>query len=54
MIATNEKLRCDMSKLAAYVHYAESRLRDLIQLKVAAELKLLRGIKRFGQLELCK
>ena len=44
MIATTEKLRCDMSKLAAYVHHAELRLRDLIQIKVAADLKLLRDI----------
>ena len=46
MIATTERLRCDMSKLAAYVHHAELRLRDLIQLKVAADLKLLRDIQR--------
>lgn len=54
MIATTEKLRCDMSKLAAYVHHAELRLRDLIQLKVTADLKLLRDIQQFGQFELCK
>ena len=54
LYATAEKLRCDMSKLAGYVQHAERRLRDLIQLKVAADLKLLRDIKRFGQFELQK
>ena len=52
LIAVAEKLRGEMSSVAIFVQRAEKRLRDEIQLKVAADLKLLRDIKRFGKFEL--
>ena len=52
LTATAEKLRSEMAGLAAYVHRAEKRLRDLIQTKIAADLRLLRDIKKFGSFEL--
>ena len=52
IVAVAERLRGEMSSLATYVNRAEKRLRDDIQLKVAADLKLLRDIKRFGHFEL--
>ena len=52
LTATAEKLRSEMANLASYVHRAEKRLRDLIQLKVAADMKLCRDIKQFGQFEM--
>ena len=51
LTVTAEKLRSEMATLAAYVHRAEKRLRDQIQLKVAADLKLCRDIKKFGHFE---
>ncbi|CAD6585007.1 MAG: hypothetical protein ASARMPRED_001978 [Alectoria sarmentosa] len=51
LTATAEKLRSEMAGLAAYVHRAEKRLRDLIQTKIAADLRLLRDIKKFGSFE---
>jgi len=54
LTVTAEKLRSEMAGLAAYVHRAEKRLRDLIQLKVAADLKLCRDIKLYGKFEISK
>ena len=51
LTATVERLRIEFSPLAAYVSKAEKRLRDLVQLKVAADLKLCRDIKKFGRFE---
>ena len=47
---TREKESMDICNEAQLI--AEKRLRDEIQLKVAADLKSLRGIKRFGKFEL--
>lgn len=52
--ATAERLRGEMAPLAAYCSKAEKRLRNLIALKVAADLKLCRDIKRFGHFEVQK
>ncbi|KAL8707645.1 MAG: hypothetical protein Q9225_007727 [Loekoesia sp. 1 TL-2023] len=52
LAVTAEKLRNEMTKLAAYCNRAEKRLRDLIQLKVAADLKLCRDIAQFGKFEI--
>lgn len=43
------RLRGDLAGLAAYVQRAKKQLRDEIQLKVAADLKLCRDIKKFGR-----
>ena len=51
LAATAEKLRTEMTSLAVYVNRAEKRLRDQVQLKIAADLKLCRDIKRFGKFE---
>ena len=52
LTVTAEKLRSEMAGLAAFVHRAEKRLRDQIQTKIAADLKLCRDIKKFGHFEL--
>lgn len=52
LTVTAEKLRSEMATLAAYVNRADKRLRDQIQLKVAADLKLCSDIKRFGSFEM--
>ena len=52
LIVTAEKLRCEMAGLAAFVHKAEKRLRDNIQLKIAADYKLCRDIKLVGKFEM--
>ena len=52
LICVAEKLRGEMSAVAAYVNRAKKRLRDDIQLKVATDLKLLRNIKNNEQFEL--
>ena len=52
LLVTAEKHRHEMAGLAAFVHCAEVRFRDAIQLKVAADLKLCRDVKRFGSFEL--
>ncbi|CAF9930926.1 MAG: hypothetical protein ALECFALPRED_004760, partial [Alectoria fallacina] len=51
LTVTAEKLRSEMATLAAFVHKAEKRLRDDIQLKIAADYKLCRDIKLFGKFE---
>lgn len=40
LTATAEKLRGEMAGLAHFVHKAEKSLRDQVQLKIAADLKL--------------
>lgn len=52
LIAVTEKLQEEMSILAAFVHRAEKSLRNKIQLKIVADLKLLRDIKCFDHFEL--
>lgn len=52
LTATAERLRAEMAVLAAYVQRSEKRLRDQIQLKVAADLKILEDISKFGRFEL--
>ena len=52
LILTAEKLRYEMAGLAAFVHKAEKRLRDNIQLKIAADYRLCRDIKLFGKFEM--
>ena len=52
LAATAEKLRSEMAGLAAFVHRAEKRLRELIQLKIAADYKLCRDVAQFGEFDL--
>lgn len=47
-----EKIRGEISVLLAFVNKAEKNLRALIQLKVAADLKLLRDIMKYSYFEL--
>ena len=54
LTVTAEKLRNEMAGLATYVQRAEKRLRDLIQLKVAADLKICRDIKKFNKFEVAE
>ena len=51
LIATAEKLRIETAGLAAFVHGAEKRLRELIQLNVAAGFQLCRDVEPFGRFE---
>ena len=50
-LATAEKLRSETAGLAAFVHPAEKRLRELIPLKVAAGFQLCRDVEPFGRFE---
>ena len=52
LVATAEKLRGEMAGLAHFVHKAEKNLRDQIQLKVAADLKLCRDVKKYEKWQL--
>ena len=48
LTVTAEKFRSEMAGLTLFVYRVEKRLRDTIQLKVAADYKLCRDIKNFG------
>ena len=50
-LATTEKLRSETAGLAAFVHPAEKRLRELIPLNVAAGFQLCRDVEPFGRFE---
>jgi len=52
LIATAEKLRSEMTTLTTYVHHADKRLRDQIQLKIVVDLKLCRDIKTLRKFEM--
>ena len=52
LAATAEKLRNEIAGLTHFIHKAEKRLRDQIQLKVAADLKLCQNIKKFGHFKM--
>lgn len=54
LIITAEKLRSEMTDLAVYVHRAKKHLRNLIQLKIVADLKLCRDIKLYDKFEISK
>ena len=52
LTAMAERLRSEMAGLATFVHRAEKRLPDQIQLKVATDYKLCRDITLFGSFEM--
>ncbi len=52
LMITAEKLKSEMTDLAVYVHHAEKRLRNLIQLKMTTDLKLCHNIKQFNKFKM--
>lgn len=52
LMETAEKLQSEMAKLAHFAHKAEKRLRDQIQLKVAANLKLCGDMEKYKKWEM--
>ena len=50
-IVTVEKFKNEMIEFVAYIQRAEKRLRDLIALKIAANLKICQDIKNFEKFE---
>lgn len=51
LLVTAEKLRGDFARFATYVGKAGKRLRDLMQLKAAADYKLCNDVKKFDRCE---
>lgn len=52
LTVTAEKLRGELAALSAYVNKAEKTLRDQIQLKVAADMKLLADLEKHKEFEI--
>ena len=52
LIVIVEKLKSEMISLTTYIYRIEKRLKDLIQIKIAIDLKLLRDIKKFDNFEI--
>ena len=46
------RLRSEMTNLILFVHRVDKKLRDVIQLKMTTDFKLLRDIKQFGKYEI--
>ena len=49
---TAMRLRNEMTSLTLFVHRADKKLKNAIQLKMTTDLKLLRDIKQFGKYEI--
>lgn len=54
LIVICEKLRIEFFDLAIYINKAEKKLRDLIQLKMTANMKLCSDLKKFEKFEIQK